>query len=142
MLTRQERERLVIELYNQGKTIREISKEARMSFRDIGAILKKAYGEIEEKPDVKESSSPSAQAYCFFSKGKTSIEVAIELDLSEVETTKFYQEYWNLKQMHEFRIVYEVIGSDFMHFLKLYKLSKDAHMNPEQVVNLLQMFNE
>jgi DNA-directed RNA polymerase specialized sigma subunit len=46
-LTRQERERLVLEhYYNQGKTIREIAKEVRMSFRDIGAILNKA---VEEK---------------------------------------------------------------------------------------------
>ena len=36
ILTRQERERLVLEFYNQGKTIREIAKEVRMSFRDIG----------------------------------------------------------------------------------------------------------
>jgi hypothetical protein len=28
--TRQERERLVLDLYNQGKTCREISKEARI----------------------------------------------------------------------------------------------------------------
>ena len=48
MLTRQEKERLVIELYNQGKTIRDIAKELRMSFRDIGSILKKASGEREE----------------------------------------------------------------------------------------------
>jgi DNA-binding NarL/FixJ family response regulator len=33
--TRQERERLVLDLYNQGKTIREIAKEARISFRDM-----------------------------------------------------------------------------------------------------------
>ena len=46
ILTRQERERLVLELYNQGKTIREIAKEARMSFRDIEVILNKA---LEEK---------------------------------------------------------------------------------------------
>jgi transposase len=47
IMTRKERERLVLELYyNQGKTIREIAKEARMSFRDIGVILNKA---IEEK---------------------------------------------------------------------------------------------
>jgi DNA-binding transcriptional regulator LsrR (DeoR family) len=47
ILTRQERERLVLELYyNQGKTYREISKEARISPRDIGVILNKA---IEEK---------------------------------------------------------------------------------------------
>jgi cytidylate kinase len=35
VITRKERERLVLDLYNQGKTIREIAKEARMSFRDI-----------------------------------------------------------------------------------------------------------
>ena len=46
ILTRQERERLVLDLYNQGKTYREISKEARISPRDIGVILNKA---IEEK---------------------------------------------------------------------------------------------
>ena len=48
ILTRQERERLVLDLYNQGKTYREISKEARISPRDIGVILYKA---VEEKTD-------------------------------------------------------------------------------------------
>jgi transposase len=47
ILTRQERERLVVDLYyNQGKTYREISKVARISPRDIGVILNKV---IEEK---------------------------------------------------------------------------------------------
>ena len=48
MLTRQEREQNVLSLYNQGRTIREIAKELRMSFRDIGAVLKK-----EEKENGK-----------------------------------------------------------------------------------------
>jgi DNA-binding NarL/FixJ family response regulator len=48
ILTRQERERLVLELYNQGKTYREIAKEARISPRDIGIILNKI---IEEKSE-------------------------------------------------------------------------------------------
>ena len=39
-------------------------------------------------------------------------------------------------------MIYEEIGGDIVHFLKLYKLSKDAHMDPEHVVNLLQMSNE
>src|SRR5215207_8666950 len=99
MLTRQEKEKLVIDLYNQGKTIREISKEARMSFRDIGAILKKASGEREENPDKERSLlSPSTQAYRLFSKSKTPLQVAIALNLSESETTKFYEGYLNLKQ--------------------------------------------
>jgi transposase len=47
-LSRQERERLVLDLYyNQGKNTREIAQEARMSFSAIGAILKKATEENE-----------------------------------------------------------------------------------------------
>jgi DNA-binding CsgD family transcriptional regulator len=99
MLTRQEKEQKVLDLYNEGKTIREIAKELRMSFRDIGAILKKASGALEERQDIKESLSLSNKAYRLFSKGKTPIQVAITLNLSEDETTKFYQEYWSLKQL-------------------------------------------
>ncbi|HZC48397.1 MAG TPA: LuxR C-terminal-related transcriptional regulator [Nitrososphaeraceae archaeon] len=36
ILTRQERERLVLELYNQGKTFHDIAREVRISPRDIG----------------------------------------------------------------------------------------------------------
>jgi hypothetical protein len=143
MLTRQEKERLVIELYNQGKTIRDIAREVRISFRDIGLILKKTSGEKEESQDKEQSLlSPSSLAYQLFSEGKAPIEVAIALNLGESETTKYYEEYLNLKQMHELRMVYDEIGPDVMHFLELYKLSKDAHMKPEHVVNLLQMSNE
>jgi hypothetical protein len=38
----------------QGKTIRAIAIEARMSFRDIGTILKKASKEKEERRKKKE----------------------------------------------------------------------------------------
>jgi hypothetical protein len=110
-----------------------------MSFRDIGAILKKVPGEMEKKQDIKESLSLSNKAYRLFSKGKTPLQVAITLNLGEAETIKFYQEYWNLKQMHELRMVYDEIGADILYFLKLYRLSKDAHMNPRQVINLLQI---
>ena len=123
MLTRQEREKLVIDLYNQGMTIRDIAREVRISFRDIGQILKKAFGEKEEKQDNEQPLlSPSSQAYRLFSEGKSLIDVAISLDLSESEVTKFYEEYLNLKQMYELRMVYKEIGGDIVHFLKLYRL--------------------
>jgi transposase len=141
VLTRQEKEKLVIDLYNQGMSIREISKQARMSFRDIGFILKKASREEEEGQDKKRL-SPSTQAYSLFSKSKTPLQVAIELDLTESETAEFYQEYLNLKQMNDLRMVYEEIGDDIAYFLKLYRLSKEANMNSEHVVKLLQIANE
>jgi hypothetical protein len=49
ILTRQKRERFVLELYyNQGNPYREISKVARISPRDIGIILNKV---IEDKTE-------------------------------------------------------------------------------------------
>ena len=54
-MTRQERERAVLDLYhNQRKTIRYIAKEARMSFRrDIGVILNKIVKEKTEGEGIK-----------------------------------------------------------------------------------------
>jgi len=77
-----ERERLVIDLYkNQNKSIRDIAKTAKMSFRDIGYILRKeglSHGitSIEDNngnDNKKSSNEKAAQAYKLFSEGKTRI---------------------------------------------------------------------
>jgi transposase len=159
ILTRQERERLVLDLYyNQGKTYREISKEARISPRDIGIILNKVIeektkGSKEEaikqqdddakqnKLERKQNLSLSAQAYKLFSDRKTPLEVAIELNLRESEATKFYREYWKLKQQHNLNIVYEETKGDIDPFLKLYKLAKRKGMDVKQVVDVLAIAN-
>lgn len=140
MLTRQEKEKLVIDLYNQGKTIRDIAKQLRMSFRDIGTILKKTSGDVEENQS-KEQLSPSTQAYRLFSEGKTLVEVAIALDLNESETTKYYEEYLNLKQLHELGMVYKEIGGDIVHFLKLFRILKRERITPQHIVSLLKIAN-
>jgi hypothetical protein len=139
MLTRQEKERSVVDLYNQGKTIRDIAMERRMSFRDIGAILKKASGEKEENQDREQS--PTSQAYRLFSEGKAPLEVAIALDLTESQTTKFYEEYLNLNNMHELRMIHEEIGDDIVPFLKLFRLSKKERFNVQHIVTLLRIAN-
>ena len=155
MLTRQEREKVVLDLYNQGKTIRDIAIEARMSFRDIGAILKKASKEKEERErqakaqynnntnngNGKTEKSLSAQAYELFSQAKTPVEVSIELDLRESQVTKYYREYWKLKGLHKLTIVYEEIKSNIKYFLELYGLSKAAAMSTDHVVTLLKIAN-
>src|ERR687898_2316915 len=149
IMTRQEKERLVLELYNQGKTIREIAKEARMSFRDIGVILNKAVEEktegIKQQDDAEENKeqeqqqhlSLAAKAYKLFSDRKTPLEVAIALNLRESEATKFYKEYWKLKQLHNLNMVYEENKGNIDPFLKLYRLAKAVGMNARHVMNLL-----
>jgi hypothetical protein len=157
ILTRQERERLVVDLYyNQGKTYREISKVARISPRDIGVILnkvieeKKTKGLEEEQDNINSKNhnqeneqrlSLSAQAYKLFSDRKTPLEVAIALNLRESEATKYYKEYWKLKQQHNLNVVYEELKGDIDPFLRLYRLSKAKGMGVQQVVNLLEIAN-
>jgi hypothetical protein len=80
-----EREGLVIDLYkNQNKSIREIAKATKMSFRDIGFILKKeglSHGIVVTKDNGNDNnnnetnnnkfqSQKATQAYELYDKGK------------------------------------------------------------------------
>jgi hypothetical protein len=73
---------------------------------------------------------------------KTPLEVAIALNLRESEATRFYKEYWKLKQLHNLNTVYEETKGDIEPFLRLYKLSKVKGIGIKYVVNLLTFANE
>src|SRR5918992_128072 len=142
-LTRQERERLVLDLYyNQGKNTRQIAKEVRMNFRDIGAILNKAREKEEASKDQVEKTSLSTRAYELFSEGKTPIQVAIALQLGADEVSEYHKEYLKLIHRENLNQIYEEIGDDDIEpFVKLYKSAKDAGMNAQHVVKLLAIAN-
>ena len=139
VLTREEKERFVLDLYNQGKSTREIAEEVRMSFRDIGAILNKAKEEKETSKEQAEKVSQSTQAYKLFSEGKSPVQVAIALNIREPEVARFYVEYWKLRQLYSLNKIYEEIKDDIGYFVKLYRLAKAVRMGVEQVVRLLEI---
>ena len=93
------REKKDIELYNQGKSTRDIAKELRMPLRDISIILKKhgvnhGIAMIDDDSDNKKSHSnneKATQAYKLFSEGKKPIQIAIELGLREGQVNKFFR---------------------------------------------------
>jgi regulator of replication initiation timing len=149
MLSNAEREKLVLDLYNQGKNLRQIAKEARMSFRDITTILQKAAANVESENGKKLQQQSAAssngkhkatRAYKLFAEGKTPIKVAIELGLDRRETIRLYRDVWKLKRLYTLNSVYEQIGDELKPFLKLYKIVKDQGMlgNLEAVVNILK----
>ena len=159
ILTRQEKKKLVLDLYNQGKTYREIAKEARMCPRDIGVIVNNEVKEQELKTEQENDNenqgtynttekkleeqvlSLSTRAYKLFSKGKEPLEVAIALNLGEVEVTRYYKEYLKLKQLHGLYLAYEELEGEIEPFFKLYELSKVEDMGTKQVINLLKIAN-
>jgi hypothetical protein len=151
-ISREEKERRIIDLYyNQGKTFCEIAKELRVSFSYIAFVIKKYEAEQGKKNDAdnsmnknqQPSSSIAAQAYKLFSEGKTTVEVAIELNLPASKVSKLYIEYWKLKRLHKLYYAYTELGDEGIgNFLKLHKLAKKEGISREQVVKLLQLSDE
>ena len=105
-LNKFEKEKRVIELHNQGKTIRDIAKEVHMSFRDISKIIKsydkkiRLYGTKEEEQENILSSqntttkhSKQNQAYRLFLNGKTPVQVAMDLNLDFQRVRRYWTEF-------------------------------------------------
>jgi hypothetical protein len=149
MLGNVEKEKLVIDLYyNQQKNVRQIAQEARISFRDISAIIKKKEAVVnhgngsgsgngngigvvdnhqQQQSNDSNNKSPNekaTQTYKLYDEEKKPVEVAIQLCLSEKEATRYYTEYWRLKRLNELHSIYKEIKDDLSLILKLYRLLK------------------
>jgi transposase len=157
ILTRQEKEKQILDLYNQGKTYKQIAEIVRVSPRDIKPVLRRAEKEREKELGIniqegnngstenqnqtqKKTSIPS-KAYRLFSEGKTPLDVAIELNLKEPEATKYYRQYWKLRQLHNLNLIYEDIGDDIIHIVKLHRKMRAASIGVEQAINLIKTAN-
>ena len=147
ILGRTEKEQRVIELCQQGKTIREIAHEVHMSFADIGSIIRK-FTKLDDdnKPQEKDpiaSISKDTQAFALFSDGKKPIEVAIKLDLKADLVDRLYQQFWKLEGLYQLTLVHKEIRRYLPSFLNLFKIMKQQKMMSEQnVVDALKFGKE
>ena len=114
VLTRDEKERLVLDLYNRRTPIRDIAREAGMSFRDIGRIIDKKEKEKETREGQTRQGFLSTQAYKLFSDGSTPEEVAIALNLRQPQVTEFYTEHWKLNGLYMLDQIYREIKDDLV----------------------------
>ncbi|HKG31077.1 MAG TPA: hypothetical protein VKA91_07375 [Nitrososphaeraceae archaeon] len=141
MTINEERKNRVKELYfDEAKTTREIAKLERMSIRDISGILKEEEARRQKYKDQQQQEEKSSKAYELFSKGKTTVEVAVALNLREPEATVLYREYWRLKRLHRLNLIYKETNGKLGPFLKLYQLRmKEKGMSIDQVVNAVEI---
>jgi hypothetical protein len=102
VLNKYEKEQLVIKLYQDGKTIRDIASTVHMSFGDIGKIVKRTDGRTESYISTDMSNkSKETKALWLFEQKKRPIDVAIELDFPYGEVIDLQQEYWALNEEGE-----------------------------------------
>ncbi len=125
VLNKKEKEQLVIKLYQDGKPIREIARQAHLSFGSIGKIIRTINSGDDDNCS---SSSKSTKALWMFKNGKKPIEVAIELDMSASEVEEIQQEYWALNQLHELGFLFNEIKYYLPSFVKLFNLLKRNKM--------------
>jgi hypothetical protein len=125
VLNKNQKHQLVIELHQQGKTMREIAQQVHMSFGDIGKIIRKIDG-LDDNIDANDlsSKSKSTKALHLFKSGKKPIDVAIELDMSASEVEELQQEFWALNQLHEIGFLFNEIRNYLPSFIKLFNLLK------------------
>ncbi|MFL6462367.1 MAG: hypothetical protein ACJ71J_15735, partial [Nitrososphaeraceae archaeon] len=72
--------------FNQNKNYRQIAQDVKMSLRDIGEIVNTTKQE-KERLDRK---SLAVQAYERFSKGKTTLQVAIDLNIGQSKDPDYH----------------------------------------------------
>lgn len=139
-LTREQRRRRVLELHNQGMGTREIAGILHMSFTDIGKILKDADKEKEDEQQRTRQELLSSQAYKLFSAGKSPVQVAFDLTITEAIV--FQREYWELLGLNNLNQIYEEIKDDTWYLVNLYRSVKAESMDAPHVLRLLKVANK
>ena len=147
-LNKFEKEKRVIELHLEGKTIRDIAKEIHMGFYDIGRRIKtyekqQAAIALEEKPEsdssnIKKKPSKSSQAFKLFREGKKLTEVAIELEIPAKKAVKLWTQFLKLERMYQCYEFYKDYEYEIPRFLTINNFIKNNHVNIHNIVDILK----
>ena len=104
LIRHQDRDRLIVKYYQEGKSYRQIAQLARISVRDIKPILEKygadkavEYSDIDGEIVDSDSLMPiSSRAYKLFSEFLTPLDVATTLHINAPEAMKYHDEFLEL----------------------------------------------
>jgi len=133
-LNRHQKKALVIELYEQGKTRRQIAELAHMSFKDIANVIRKHTGEDSGSVNILEKSK-AARAFGLFLQGKQSVEVAIELDMSADEVEELLVQYWRLSKLDDVETLYHEAKYSLSLLLQLFRVLKDMRITKDKDIH-------
>src|SRR5215831_11519601 len=144
-MNREEKERYVIQLYKECKTVSEIAELMHMSFRDIGIITKKVKletggesGSLVEDDDIK-SKSKTTQAFKLFSEFKSPVDVIIALDLPANQVRALYQEYLELEGFYRLAQIYEEAKYDLDDLLRLHRIAKLLGLEKHDIITAFEL---
>jgi hypothetical protein len=133
-LNQHQKKALVIQLYEQGKTRRQIAEVAHMGFKDIADVIRKHTGEDSNLVDKPEKSKDTL-AFELFLQGKQSVEVAIELDMPADKVEELHVQYWRLSKLDNLEILYHEAEYSLSLLLRLHNILKDKRIIKDQDIS-------
>jgi hypothetical protein len=144
ILTRKEKESLVIKLAEEGKTTRYIAEKAHVSLKDIGTILRRYTGEEEESPYREKGLSMCTRAFRLFKEGKNLVDTAIALDMETDEVLSLYSDYLRLLNLQKLMTLYRGMGDeDFIMLEYLYnQIKREGLATKRDIYRIIEQAGE
>jgi transposase len=130
LLSRKEKEKIVIKLATEGKTIKKIAKAVHISLKDVAKILRKVTGD-EDNPAEKEKEEEKkqkrlkslffGQAFLMFKDKKSLVYVVIELDQETNTILNYYRDFLRLVRMDSLIGICKDLNDEWPLFIHLYR---------------------
>ncbi len=125
----------VIDLYKEGKNMREIAKDVHLSFSTIGKIVRESQGQVEPKPEK----SISSRAFQLFEKGMNLVQVTMKLDLNPTEAENIHQSYLRLKGLDEIVKYCKSVEKHLSSFLDFVAASEEHTPESQKLVEIFNL---
>ena len=151
VLNKFEKEKRVIELHLEGKTIRDIAPVVHMSFRDISNLIKAYDKKISLQQSKKEENnqsskikklSLSSQAFVLFKEGKKIDEAKVLLDIPFKLAIRYWKQYLKSIRMFESFEFYQDHSYDIPRLLSINTFMKRNNISGNDVVTVLREAND
>ncbi len=146
-LNKFEKEKRVIELHKEGKTIRAIAHIVHMSFGPISKIIK-AYEKQQasalkeksksESPYRKKNQLKNTQAFKLFREGKKLTDVTIELEISAGKAEELWSQFLKLERMYEAYEFYKDCEYEIPRLLIINNFIKKNYININNIVDVFR----
>ena len=140
ILSKREKELLVIKLALEGKSTIQIAEIVHISLKDIGTIKRRYTGEEEDEVETDKHLSINSKAFKLLKENNSLVDVAIAINMEAWEVLDRFNEYLQLSSKYKLMSMYRELGDDDIQLLEhLYKeLNLHGLDNRNDISNIVQ----
>jgi hypothetical protein len=137
ILSKNEKEKLVIKLANEGKSTRDIAKQVHVSLQDIGNIIRRYTGDVNEDDKEIKRQTIESQAFKMYKDGRSNVDIAISLNLPAANVISLYQDFQEMSNLNRLNQLYYYLGQNLRLFIELYdRMKEEGLLTAKDILNV------